>query len=337
MAGHFLPGYFSVYVCWSGVDLFFVLSGFFISGILFREFLNVGNISTGRFLIRRGLKIWPLFYTALFMQWIYYTVKGSPITLHQFFNEFLFIQNYFPGFMGITWSLGNEEQFYILLALMLPFLLKNNTPNKILIFCMALLFICVGLRLAGYNGNAAPFYPFKYFYPTHLRADSLAAGIIISYFYHFNKTRFEQFVLKYRYLLWAIGVLLLVPLFIFPYYHPFTYTWGFSCNYLAYGILITLLLFPNTNYPSIFNRVLLNPIAWVGFYSYAIYLFHVFIGFGLVSQYRKLSGVSGPLWLEFALFMGGNILFGYLMSQFIEQPVLRWRDKQFPSNNQKIR
>jgi peptidoglycan/LPS O-acetylase OafA/YrhL len=65
MAGHFLPGYFSTHIGWSGVDLFFVLSGFFVSGILFREYIKKGRIQAGRFLIRRGLKIWPLFYTYL--------------------------------------------------------------------------------------------------------------------------------------------------------------------------------------------------------------------------------------------------------------------------------
>ena len=62
---------------WSGVDLFFVLSGFFVSGILFREYRQNGFVRPGRFLIRRGLKIWPLFYTALFIQLIYLVAKGT--------------------------------------------------------------------------------------------------------------------------------------------------------------------------------------------------------------------------------------------------------------------
>ena len=48
---------------WIGVDLFFVLSGFLVSGLLFHEFKEHGRINFRRFILRRGLKIWPAFYT----------------------------------------------------------------------------------------------------------------------------------------------------------------------------------------------------------------------------------------------------------------------------------
>src|SRR5271168_36950 len=47
---------------WIGVDLFFVLSGFLVSGLLFREYARYGDVRAGRFLLRRGLKIYPAFY-----------------------------------------------------------------------------------------------------------------------------------------------------------------------------------------------------------------------------------------------------------------------------------
>src|SRR6266851_2933114 len=47
---------------WVGVDLFFVLSGFLVSGLLFREFQRTGHVQPGRFLIRRAFKIYPQFY-----------------------------------------------------------------------------------------------------------------------------------------------------------------------------------------------------------------------------------------------------------------------------------
>ena len=54
-------------VGWVGVDLFFVLSGFLISGLLYSEFKKRQTISVGRFFIRRGLKIYPAFYILLLL------------------------------------------------------------------------------------------------------------------------------------------------------------------------------------------------------------------------------------------------------------------------------
>ena len=57
---------FTFKIGWIGVDLFFVLSGFLVSGLLFKEYLKFGNINPSLFLIRRGFKIYPIFYlTAL--------------------------------------------------------------------------------------------------------------------------------------------------------------------------------------------------------------------------------------------------------------------------------
>lgn len=68
---------------WIGVDLFFVLSGFLVSGLLFKEYIKYGNIKPILFLIRRGLKIYPLFYFALILSLISISV----------FNYFKWDQN----------------------------------------------------------------------------------------------------------------------------------------------------------------------------------------------------------------------------------------------------
>jgi peptidoglycan/LPS O-acetylase OafA/YrhL len=52
---------------WIGVDLFFVLSGFLVSGLLFKEYITYGSINAKLFFIRRGLKIYPLFYFAILL------------------------------------------------------------------------------------------------------------------------------------------------------------------------------------------------------------------------------------------------------------------------------
>src|SRR5689334_20467843 len=66
----FAHHYLTIYTAtmgWIGVDLFFVLSGFLVSGLLFAEYQKFGNIDTKRFLIRRGFKIYPAFYFSVFV------------------------------------------------------------------------------------------------------------------------------------------------------------------------------------------------------------------------------------------------------------------------------
>jgi len=53
------------HIGWIGVDLFFVLSGFLVSGLLFAEYKRFGSIKPLRFLVRRGFKIYPLFYLSM--------------------------------------------------------------------------------------------------------------------------------------------------------------------------------------------------------------------------------------------------------------------------------
>src|ERR1700722_9204731 len=82
---------------WSGVDLFFVLSGFLVSGLLFSENKTFGKIRVGRFLIRRGFKIYPAFYlmlgvTALARFLVWHVDIFGPA-----WHEALFLQSYLPG------------------------------------------------------------------------------------------------------------------------------------------------------------------------------------------------------------------------------------------------
>ena len=137
---------------WIGVDLFFVLSGYLVSGLLFKEFLKHGDIKPWRFLIRRGFKIYPTFY-ALLPFAILINIKNDfffPIGL---LSEIIFMQNYLFGFgwwpFTITWSLAIEEHFYFALCFVLLVasrrgdLARKSIPRCIL----GLMVICLGLRL----------------------------------------------------------------------------------------------------------------------------------------------------------------------------------------------
>jgi peptidoglycan/LPS O-acetylase OafA/YrhL len=340
MTGHFLRGYFSKHIGWSGVDLFLVLSGFFVSGILFREFLQNGRIKPGRFLIRRGLKIWPLFYTVLIIQLTYLISKGWYPGTKQILAEVFFIQNYVEGFMVISWTIGIEEQFYLLLALSLPVIIKFFKIKGVVATCIIIMIVCPLLRLG--NFVIHPEYdPYKHFFPLPLRADALCSGILISYFYNFKKEYFLVWVSQKRKILSLSICILLLPLFFFSYTNRFTLTVGFTLTYLGYSFLVILMLgLANKTKPmqlSFKVNKIFYGISWVGFYSYAIYLVHFFVGFKAVNNFKKLTGESNQTAIELIIFISASILLGYILSLLIEQPILRWRDKVYPDKNPKRR
>ncbi len=102
---------------WAGVDLFFVISGFLVSGLLFREYQANGNIDLPRFLLRRGLKIYPAFYVFLLVTTLYAALAGLDLpTWPQYIGEVFYFQNYGPHIWEHTWSLAVDEHFYLFIG-----------------------------------------------------------------------------------------------------------------------------------------------------------------------------------------------------------------------------
>jgi peptidoglycan/LPS O-acetylase OafA/YrhL len=332
ISGHFIPGYMTNYLGWSGVDLFFVLSGFFVSGILIGEYRKNGSIKPLRFFLRRGFKIWPLFYTALFIHLIYYFIKGNPPGTDKVLNEFFFLQNYFHGFLNVTWSLGVEEQFYLLLALGFFFLPKGKSLHQLPYFCLMVMVLCLIFRVTYYFALNSNYDPYAHFFPLYMRADSLCAGILIAYYFQVEPIKFENWVIRNRLLLLAMAFGLSIPLFIYPYFDRATFTFGFTTTYSFYAILVMLFLFPGKKVP-VFSKLLyflVTGIAWVGFYSYSIYLFHYSVGFGVLANLKHLFGYELPVPLEFGLVLVSCLLVGYIFSRLIEFPFLRLRERLYP-------
>jgi len=118
-------------VGWAGVDLFFVLSGFLISGLLFLEYKKRGSIDFKRFFIRRGLKLYLAFYVLLATT---FAVQHALHRLSGFDNyrhEIIYLQNYLPGIWDHMWTLAVEEHFYILLPVFLLVLIRFSSNRKI--------------------------------------------------------------------------------------------------------------------------------------------------------------------------------------------------------------
>ena len=117
---------------WMGVDLFFVLSGFLITGILVDTKESQGYFKN--FYVRRCLRIWPLYYSLIFFMFVivrflsaseFHTVvqQSSPWWAFPLFlqNFLIPISTNAAGPLGVTWSLAIEEQFYVIWPLVVRF------------------------------------------------------------------------------------------------------------------------------------------------------------------------------------------------------------------------
>src|SRR5579864_5075699 len=232
---------------WAGVDLFFVLSGYLISGLLFAEFKKTGDIRFKRFAFRRAMKIWPPLYTLTLgtLAWrLYHDFSLKPFT--PFLRDVLFLNSYLPGTYGQFWSLAVEEHFYILLPLCLFFMLRAAPRDENPFRAIPMVFMIVAsLALVARIVTAVSFRSFDHFvhfFPTHLRIDSLMFGVLLGYYHHFHGVRLQHLIKDRLPFLFLASILLLAPCFILIGQNPFMYTVGFTLNYLGFGLLMLVFL-----------------------------------------------------------------------------------------------
>jgi peptidoglycan/LPS O-acetylase OafA/YrhL len=324
---------------WIGVDLFFVLSGFLVSGLLFREFQKFGVINPKLFLIRRGFKIYPIYYMTYIIYFLVLIMEGN-LKLQKVFFDVIFIQNYALGWgyaYPASWSLAVEEHFYFGLTLMLWLMLNRKlirfndfSENRFSTFEILLftsLFFVFVLRII--SNIEFPNQMVRNTTMSHLRIDSLLAGVLISYWYNFRKEKLVSFYLCHKKYLLLLSLLFLsfTP-FIEYVFSFFIRTIGFSLLYIAFGILLIHFLVDsqiNARINRIFSRVIVSIISKIGFCSYSIYVIHSFV----IYLVRFLNIENR--YLSFLLVFVISVGVGFLMTYKIEKYFLNYRDKYFPS------
>jgi peptidoglycan/LPS O-acetylase OafA/YrhL len=305
---------FFVRIGWSGVDLFFVLSGFLISGLLFSEYKKTGTIDVKRFWIRRGFKIYPPFYALIAI-----TVLLSLLIDRRFppgiLSDIFFLQSYLPSFWSHGWSLAIEEHFYLLLPLLFLVLIRLRRANPFRFFpafSIAVTVFCLYMRIetCGHTMEWS-----RTMIPTHLRIDALFAGVALGYFNHFEDVSFRACA-KIPLLCFG-GLMLLLPSFLFA-GTMLMGTVGLTFTFLGYGVILIWAV----NRP-LSDARLVRFISGIGYYSYSIYLWH-----------RPISLFFNRLPENAALFVGYFCVcigVGIGMSRLLEIPSLRIRDRYFPA------
>jgi peptidoglycan/LPS O-acetylase OafA/YrhL len=332
---------FFTQVGWIGVDLFFVLSGFLISGLLFSEYKKRESISFMRFFIRRGLKIYPAFYVFLLLIGVAsYTVLHTTFSIARWLHDIFFIMNYELGTADHTWTLAVEEHFYIFLPIFL-LIMVHLSPNRkdpfraipwasAIIAVMCLMFRANSVLVGIPNFHMA-------YTASHERMDSLFFGVLIGYLYHFRPMILDKLMrsIRIRSAMTLVSALLLSTAYFLPRDSKFLATFGYSLIYLGFGGVLLLSIYVHKILPQgiigITERIG-TCFAFVGMYSYSIYLWHGFVGACLPGLFRRvLHFPTGPHG-RFAVYFVGSFLAGIAMSKLIEYPILRFRDRLFPAS-----
>ncbi len=306
----------------TGVDWFFVLSGFLITRILLRSKESPTFFSS--FYARRILRIFPLYYAylAIYFYAVPFLFSENILPADTQVWFWVYLQNIAMTFSGKCvggpahfWSLAVEEHFYLAWPLLVYFLSLRHF--KIMLGAVIAVPFLIRILLV-MNGIEVYFF-------TLTRIDAIGFGAILAVMFTdgLPQTRSTQkAVLVFRILL--IGIpLVVLPSFIF-----------FSGTGLKWMQTVKFTVIPMF-YFVVMGFCLADPLAknlnrffsvgwlrWIGAISYGIYVFHP-TTFAIV---RRLVPHANYL-LDFALSFGATIAVAYLSFRFFESPILKLKDK----------
>jgi len=308
---------------WIGVDLFFVLSGFLVSGLLFAEIKKYNDVSPGRFLIRRGFKIYPAFYFFLLTMFIFKNVYKEEIPTEKVLSEIFFLQSYIRSFWLHSWSLAIEEHFYLFIAALIWWWTKSGfilKTKKALTVLIVIWFAVVCMRFAYCIAHIDE--ESIHFFATHLRCDGLLLGCILSFCFTFiDGTR--DFFYRKRFFLIPLALLLLTPIYFWKAGDFLMDTYGITSFHFAFALIIAYAsLDLKYKLPAI-PAGFLNGFCYVGLYSYSIYLWHAFVMEICDRQFQDWR-------MHTLIYIPASYILGIFFSWLIEWPFLRLRERFFP-------
>jgi peptidoglycan/LPS O-acetylase OafA/YrhL len=323
---------------WTGVDLFFVLSGFLISSQLFAEIKKKNSISLKTFFIKRIFRILPAYWSILL---IYFCIPlfHEREALPPLWKFLTFTQNFGTdllngGTFSHAWSLCVEEHFYFLLPFLLLLLLVFARVFRK--GCWLLLaFFIAGFVIRTYSWNhfyvpamhtdTAWIVWYRYiYYPSYNRLDGLLTGIGIAALYQFAPLAWSR-IIKFGNLLLLFGLLLLITAY-FCFENKFSYlatVVGFPLISIAYGLIVMGAISPG----SILYKWNSGVMTLIATLSYAIYLLHK----GVVHLTQEF--IALPLHLDvnsnamFFICMLTNVCAAGLLYLLIEKPFMNWRKR----------
>ncbi|MGH1518005.1 acyltransferase family protein [Chryseobacterium sp. JK1] len=270
---------------WTGVDLFFVLSGFLISGQLFQELEEKGQIHLKVFYNKRFFRIIPAYFFTLFLYFIFPFFRERE-ALSPLWKFMTFTQNYGldvikRGTFSHAWSLCIEEQFYLVLPVILIVLARIKLLKYLVVLIVCVVLFSIISRVVMWNEYIIPtnkessdfwlLWYMKIYYPTHTRLDGLGIGVLAGYLMQYSAP-FKRVVHHNGNKLFLLGMIMLGISFWLcsDQVSEIASILGFTAVAVSYGVIVISAVSSS----SFLYRSRSYLTAQLAALSYAVYLSH---------------------------------------------------------------
>lgn len=282
---------------WSGVPLFFVLSGFLITSILLEEKNNNLRDYLRSFYVKRTLRIFPLFYAYLLVNFIVLMLTGRSTDGYGWY--LLYLQNYhiglelnstanIPGIVGHTWSLAVEEQFYLIWPFVVYFLSKRQ-----LAWACAVLIISSPIARWAILQNSGNVFMTNVTLPSCL--DMMSYGALLAVI---RSSRLGE---RLVYALFAIGSAMVayavVQLGFNAFWEPQDWTRPAFYLYTALAFVFGMVIWSATTIQNkrLVKLLSVRPLLFTGKISYGLYIWHYAIFLAVEKVAAHVAILQNPL------------------------------------------
>ena len=307
-----------------GVNLFFVLSGFLITYLLLKELREHGKIHVGFFLIRRILRLWPLYFViVLFGFFLFPHLPFGIRTVHEFWRYCLFLSNFDEiingsrdslNFLTATWSVSIEEQFYIGWGLVIGFF-QWKTIRSFQLFFLVVIGSSFAFRLY-YTGNPS----FLYYHTLSVISDMAVGGILATIIFEKPSLPVIEQLKKWQ----IICIYILGIGFLFT-AHKILPGRLIAFERLISGTFFAFVLIEQLKARhSFFKADRIPYFEQAGKLTYGFYLFHSLLIYYICKTFESWNWNNQPGYfiLYFVLLLLANSLFSVLSYRYFEKPIL---------------
>lgn len=312
---------------WTGVDLFFVLSGLLIGGQFWKELKRNGTVKVGRFILRRGFRIWPLYY--LVVAYLLAQQVFGARHPHGLWLDAIFLSNYYFLFpvggheVGGGWSLSIEEQFYLVVPILLAVGARVIRPKLLVHLALAWLIALPLIRyLTTLKLTDAEAIHTAIYFPFQTHSDGLAVGLLLAWLLAWK----PEVLLIGR---WMDALLILAFLGGFCLWYVVSLTFLFSIVALSLGALTLLLL--RLSRGMLFGSAVFYVVSRL---SYGVYLLHPGVVSHIMANRQHVFGEGfGAYVVAFVLGGSASLALAFLTFSFVELPFLKLRDRLIVKND----